>query len=219
MKRSLLQAAFARGIERTFRFTGLALLTCYALILGMGEVGRAVDASSFESTSDRNLWSAQRLRAYQASLGLKVEQPVALMEVASIGLRVPIYSDTRELHLNRGAGLIDGMARPSKGGNLGVAGHRDGFFRVLKDIELGDVVVVRASGWRFEYRVDRIDIVRKQDTSVLRDTADPVVTLVTCYPFYFVGEAPQRFIVRAHLDRTYSERKLAQSKHTEKDGS
>jgi sortase A len=231
MNPSPLQCALSRAIERTLRFAGSALLVSYILIIGFGEAGRAVDASSFEAAAgatsqaasagapDRGLWSAQRFQAYQASLGVNVEQPVALMEVASIGLQVPIYSDTRELHLNRGAGLISGMALPGKGGNLGVAGHRDGFFRVLKNIKVGDAIVVRASGWRFEYLVDRIDIVPKQDLSTLRETADPVVTLVTCFPFYFVGEAPQRFIVRAHLDRTYSERKLAQSQRTGKDES
>jgi sortase A len=218
MIRSIAKALSARAIERIFRFGGIALLATYALTLFAGEAGRVIDMSAFEAASDRSLWSAERLQAYQRALGLDVEPPVALMEVASVGLFVPVYSDTRELHLNRGAGLIPGMAAPGKGGNLGIAGHRDGYFRNLKDIQIGHAIVMRAGGWRFDYRVEHIEIVAKEAVDSLGDTPDPVLTLVTCFPFYFVGQAPQRFVVRARLHGTSSERKLAHSQHR-KEGS
>jgi sortase A len=86
---------------------------------------------------------------------------------------------------------------PGSAGNVGLAGHRDGFFRGLKDIQPGDEIEVEAIGRIDRYRVERTWIVNPEDVSVLDPTGEPSVTLVTCYPFYFVGSAPQRFIVRA----------------------
>lgn len=151
------------------------------------------------------LWSPHRLREYEATLRIPFAPPRAVLQIDSLGILVPVYEDTRERYLNRGAGLIAGMAAPGKGGNLGIAGHRDGWFRALKDLRLGDKIVIRADGHRFVYRVTSIDIVPKSETSLLADTADPTVTLVTCYPFYYVGEAPSRFVARALLENTSSE--------------
>ena len=89
------------------------------------------------------------------------------------------------------------MGTPDTGGNVGIAGHRDGFFRVLKDIKVGDVIEVRTRIKMHRYRVTSIDIVDKTDKRLLADTDEPGVTLVTCYPFYFLGNAPQRYIVAA----------------------
>ena len=82
-------------------------------------------------------------------------------------------------------------------GNIGIAAHRDGFFRVLKDVVTGDTLEIETPQRTMSYRVERQWIVAPEDASVLDPTASPAVTLVTCYPFYFIGAAPQRFIVRA----------------------
>jgi LPXTG-site transpeptidase (sortase) family protein len=97
-------------------------------------------------------------------------------------------------------GLIDGTARLNKGGNTGLSSHRDGYFRVLKDIEKGDAIVVDSPRGEMTYRVRETFVLDKMDDSVLDPTPEPTVTLVTCYPFYFVGHAPKRFIVRAVLE-------------------
>jgi len=102
--------------------------------------------------------------------------------------------------LNRAVGHIDGTAVPGQSGNLGIAGHRDGFFRGLKDVHLGDPIELETLGGSQIFRVADIRIVSPEDVSVLDTTAGPVLTLVTCYPFYFVGDAPQRYIVRALPD-------------------
>jgi LPXTG-site transpeptidase (sortase) family protein len=94
------------------------------------------------------------------------------------------------------------MAYPHEGGNIGISGHRDGYFRVLKDVEVGDSIVLQTLEGEKRFKVDEIHIVDKTDTQLLEDTRDQTVTLVTCYPFYFVGHAPQRFIVTASLDTT-----------------
>ena len=83
------------------------------------------------------------------------------------------------------------------GSNLGIAGHRDGFFRPLKDIALGDVMTLQTTRGTESFKVSSIDIVDPSDVSVLAPTETSTITLVTCYPFYYVGHAPKRFIVKA----------------------
>ena len=112
---------------------------------------------------------------------------------------MPVFEGDDEISLNRGAGLIAGMGLPDQGGNIGIAGHRDGYFRALKDIKVGDLIEIRTRIKMHRYRVTSIDIVDKADNRLLADTELPVVTLVTCYPFYFVGSAPQRYIVAGDL--------------------
>lgn len=109
---------------------------------------------------------------------------------------------TDDVTLNRGVGWIPGTARPLESGNIGIAGHRDGFFRGLKDISVGDVLELESAGSYASYSVDEIEIVEPKDAAVLRPRAKPAITLVTCYPFYFVGSAPNRFIVHAALTQT-----------------
>ncbi len=94
-------------------------------------------------------------------------------------------------------GHIPGTARPGDRGNMALAGHRDSFFRALRHIQVADVIHVRALGRGYEYRVDSTEVVRAEETRVLDPTGDAVLTLVTCYPFEWVGHAPNRFIVRA----------------------
>ena len=99
--------------------------------------------------------------------------------------------------LDVGVGLVPETARPGESGNIGIAGHRDGFFRILKDVRAGDRIQLSTRGAETTYVVEDIWIVQPEDVSVLEPTTAPSITLVTCYPFYFVGSAPQRFIVRA----------------------
>jgi len=117
-------------------------------------------------------------------------------------LEVPVYGDTSDLNLDRGAGHIPGTAQLDQAGNVGIAAHRDGFFRKLKDVELGMDIFIEHGGRTERYKITEISIVTKEESGVLAPTATPSVTLVTCYPFYFVGSAPNRFIVRAELDGT-----------------
>ncbi len=127
---------------------------------------------------------------------MPIDAPVAVLRVPAVKLDVPVYRHANELSLNRGAALIAGMSPPDRGGNTGIAGHRDGFFRVLKDVHAGDLIEIRTHFELHRYRVTAIEIVEESDTHPLADTSFPAVTLVTCYPFYYLGSAPQRFIVR-----------------------
>ena len=104
---------------------------------------------------------------------------------------------TDDFTLNRAVGHIANTARPGSDGNSGIAGHRDGFFRGLKDITPGDAIELETLDGSEVYRVERTWIVDPEDVSVLDPTPARSLTLVTCYPFYFIGSAPRRFIVRA----------------------
>lgn len=150
---------------------------------------------------DFSLWATRRLQAYKETLGLENGVPLGVLRIRQIQLEVPLFDGTDDATLNYAVGRIAGTARPGEPGNIGIAGHRDGFFRGLKDVRVGDAIELRTPQGTDTYVVDRIQIVPPEDVSVLRPTAAPSLTLVTCYPFYFVGSAPQRYIVTASLTR------------------
>jgi sortase A len=165
------------------------------------------------SQVDFSLWSAKRVGAYNDSLVKKGDRPLAVLRIPKIHLEVPVYNDTDDLTLNRGVGRILGTAHVGEGGNLGIAGHRDGFFRGLKDLAPEDQIELVRVGQSDTYVVEKIQIVNPEDVSVLHSTRVPSLTLVTCFPFYYVGSAPQRFIVHASMKASdRSHQKVSQSK-------
>ena len=146
---------------------------------------------------DTSLWNAKRIEEYKATLSHK-DLPEGVLRIPNLKLEVPIYEGTSDVTLNRGAGRITGTAQiDSAAGNIGLAAHRDGFFRPLKDIKVGDTLFLDTVSTSRAYRVTKLDIVDPTNTSVLTPTSMSAITLVTCYPFYFVGSAPKRFIVHA----------------------
>lgn len=151
------------------------------------------------SPVDFRLWSANRIAAYKQSLLEKTDMPLGVLHVPKIHLEVPVFDGTDDLTLNRGVGRIAGTARVGELGNLGIAGHRDGFFRGLKDIQLGDALQLELPGRTDTYVVTQIQVVKPENTNVLDPTPTATLTLVTCYPFYFVGSAPERYIVTASI--------------------
>jgi sortase A len=155
-----------------------------------------------EVPPDYGLWSPQRIQAYQASLAEKTSDPLAILRIKKIGLEVAVLEGTDDLTLNRAVGHIEDTTRPGENGNVGIAGHRDGFFRGLKDIVKGDTLELETLSGTQTYRVSDIWIVQPEDVYVLDPTPEPSITLVACYPFYFVGHAPQRYIVRATRSST-----------------
>jgi sortase A len=150
---------------------------------------------------DFSLWSSERIRQYSSSH--LSTPPLAVLRIDRLGIRVPVFNGTDDLVLNRGAGWIAGTAMPGEIGdnNIGIAGHRDGFFRGLKDIVVGDAVELATPKMVSLFAVDSVEIVKPENVGVLQPRGLPSLTLVTCYPFYFLGSAPQRFIVHAKLKR------------------
>jgi sortase A len=125
------------------------------------------------------------------------DKVLAILRIPGIALEVPVNYGTDEWVLLRGAGLVEGSGMPGSNGNVAIAAHRDTHFRPLKDLALGDRIELVMLDRTLTYVVTDLSVVEPSDVHVLADTGEPVLTLVTCYPFYFVGHAPQRFIVRA----------------------
>lgn len=122
---------------------------------------------------------------------------IGRIEIPNAGVSAMILEGIGYRTLRRGVGHIPGTPLPRWDGNVGLAAHRDSFFRGLKDISKNDIITLKTLHGTFQYRVESTEIVLPQDTHVLEDTDKPTLTLVTCYPFYYVGSAPKRFIVRA----------------------
>jgi sortase A len=127
------------------------------------------------------------------------DAPLGRIEINTIGLTAMILEGTDARTLRRAVGHIPGTPFPGERGNVVITGHRDTFFRPLHNIRKDDQITLTTLNRSYQYRVDSTEIVEPEDTEVLADSDDSVLTLVTCYPFYFVGPAPKRFIVRAHM--------------------
>jgi len=119
------------------------------------------------------------------------------IEIPRIGLSAIILEGTEPATLRRAVGHISGTALPGQPGSLCIAGHRDSFFRPLRRIAAGDDIIVKTATGRVTYRVQSTRIVDPEDVEVLDNTPADAITLVTCYPFRFIGTAPKRFVVRA----------------------
>jgi sortase A len=175
----------------------------YSAVYSHAELHRFWRSQSAKSDStnpnspDFRLWSKQRVTAYQESLKSDAPLPLGILRIPSISLEAPVLQGTDDLTLNRAVGHIEETAAPGSPGNVGIAGHRDGFFRGLKDIQTGDVIELISQNRTDRYLVDEILIVSPEETSVLSDRPKPSLTLVTCFPFYYAGSAPLRYIVHA----------------------
>jgi sortase A len=191
---------------------GIVLIAAYGLIRLHGFLWNYASSEALaltaEGTSEGNtspdfsLWDSKRIEAYKDSLIKKFDPPLAVLRIDRIGIRVAMFEGVDELTLNRGVGHIPGTSLAGKKGNIGIAGHRDGFFRGLKDLVLGDKLQIITSSNTYTYKVDQLLIVDPTDVSVLDPGPTASVTLVTCYPFYFIGHAPQRYIIKASLQES-----------------
>lgn len=207
---------WSRTLEWLLLVGGLLLIGVYVgarihrSVLSRGEVeryknqvlvGKELDAGpeAVGKKPDFSLWSTKRILGYQESLASHFAPALALLRIPKIDLEVPILEGTDDLSLNRAVGHIVGTPRPGENGNVGIAGHRDGFFRGLKDVSAGDTIEIVTPESVNRYVIDEITVVSPTNVSVLAPRAQPSITLVTCYPFYFIGSAPQRYIVRASL--------------------
>lgn len=209
-----------RWIERSLFTIGLSLLAMYCVVRFEGYLSskaalhsfatpessepvatevRSLEAESSLPEIDFGSWGGNRIRAYAESLSSPTGAPIAVVQIPKIHLTVPLLDGTDALTLNRAVGRIAGTAWPGEEGNIGIAGHRDGFFRGLKDINAGDAIELRTRNGTDQYVVDDIQIVTPDNVDVLRPRSTPSLTLVTCYPFYFVGSAPKRYVVTASL--------------------
>jgi sortase A len=124
---------------------------------------------------------------------------IGVIRMPSLSIDAPLVSGISSNALSRGVGHVPGSAYAGGLGNMVLAGHRDTFFRPLRSVEPGMDVIVDSTNGRYLYRVDRSEVVTPDDLKVLDIGQRPELTLITCYPFNFLGSAPKRFIVHAHL--------------------
>jgi len=171
-----------RWASRIFLIAG-----CFAL----GYSGSAiVDGLVYQSVNARQFVAPVKAVAPRTSA-------LARIDIPRLGMSVVVAEGTSTRALTLGAGHIPGTALPGERGNIGIAGHRDTFFRGLRNVHAGDTITLTTREGALRYAVQWTKVVSPSNVAVLRNSSEPVLTLVTCYPFYFIGEAPKRFIVRA----------------------
>ena len=207
-------------LRRILKWSQRALYACAILLLGY--CGFAlVDAWLFQRRESQDLDRLLRDRRAASQVtpqpvsvtSPKVAPPVAgsligRIEIPRLLLSVVVVEGVDKTSLRRAVGHIPGTALPGEAGNVGLAGHRDTFFRPLKDVKIKDEIRISTLKGSFKYEVESLRIVEPENVGVLAPSGENVLTLVTCYPFYFVGPAPQRWIVRA---RQVSSQTLASS--------
>jgi sortase A len=217
-----------RFCELAFITLGVALLAIYAFFRMHGWLFQAYDSWSFDQvlkdheaatsrlpgseqstpnietepeTPNYRDWAPTRVLAHEKSLKRELRGIVGRLLIPAVNLNVMVLEGTDPWTLNRAAGHIEGTALPGRMGNVGISAHRDGYFRNLGHIARGDEISILTPEKTYTYSVESTHIVSPGDTEILAPSARPVLTLVTCFPFYFVGDAPQRFIVKAQLVR------------------
>lgn len=192
-----------RGI---LKWTSRSLLACAILLLGY--CGLALwDAWAFQSRANQELDRQLMTRrvAIQGPRQSGTSAPplaapdglIGRLEIPRLLLSVAVVEGVGQTELRRAVGHIPGTALPGEGGNVGLAGHRDTFFRPLKNLRLKDEIRISTIHGDFKYEVESLEIVSPDNVGVLARSRENVLTMVTCYPFYFVGPAPKRWIVRA----------------------
>ena len=160
----------------------------------LGERRARAELAFASPAPDTREWSETRRAEWEASRSTPAGTPFGLLSIPSLGLSVVVFEGTDALSLNRGVGRIEGTQITS---NLGIAGHRDGFFRSLRNATKGDRITLETQGSTYAYEIRSLSIVSPEDVQVLDPTPGPTLTLVTCHPFFVLGHAPQRFVVHA----------------------
>lgn len=152
---------------------------------------------TFQARSVRELEKLSAMHRAQPATMLAEGALLGQIRIPRVGVEAVILEGTSDTTLQRAVGHIPGTALPGQGGNVALAGHRDTFFRPLRRIVIGDEALVTTPTRSSVYRIEETRILDPGDVEVLRPTGGDTLTLITCYPFYFVGSAPKRFLVRA----------------------
>ena len=199
--KSVLMKIFIRtaSLKQIAGPTERILFACAVLLLGYcGYV--VMDAWKFQHRQmqglDRAL-SSSPASASPAAAAIGPDGLIGRIEIQRLGVSVVVVEGTGETVLRRAVGHILGTPLPGQPGNIGIAAHRDTFFRPLRNIRRDDIILLTTLGGEYRYRVVSTKVVKPSNIAVLDSDATEILTLVTCYPFYFVGSAPDRFIVRA----------------------
>lgn len=201
MKLTTERGVVATRSQRLLRWSQRLLFITGALALSY--VGFTVlDARLFQVSAKRSLETQIQVEKepheIHDRLAIKPGDVLGRLDIPRLGMSIAVLQGTNSRMLRRGAGHIETTPLPGEPGNSGIAGHRDTFFRGLKDIRKDDQIQFQTATGLFRYEVDWARVVEPNDITALEPSREDTLTLVTCYPFYFVGPAPKRFVVRAH---------------------
>ena len=185
---------FLRWTQGLFLIVGILALSYVAFTLLHARFYQEVA----NNTLDRQMRSEVQHNAGLPRAAVKEGDVLGRIEIPRLGMSVAILEGTTSRTLRLGAGHIEGTALPGEPGNIGIAGHRDTYFRELKDIHASDEIRIQTATGLTRYEVDWIQITAPSDTAILAPSTKPAITLVTCYPFHFIGAAPERYVVHAH---------------------
>jgi sortase A len=186
-----------RWLERALLIVGFGLAGYCGVLWAEAQYFQSLPVPVFaELPGDAG--QAARRRAAAPDSAINRGSWLARLEAPSIGLSATVLEGSDDRTLSRAAGHIETTALPaSPTGNVGIAGHRDTTFRPLRRVKIGDRMILKTTSGSFEYRVTDTTVVAPDAIHVLGPTPVPTLTLVTCYPFTFIGHAPKRFIVTA----------------------
>lgn len=184
---------FLRWMQRFFLVTGMLAVSYVGLTLLRAKLYQ----ENADDALNMQIEAQQQHRAMPPQAAAKEGDVLGRIEIPRLGMTVAILEGTTQQTLRLGIGHIDGTALPGEAGNIGLAGHRDTYFRALKDIRIKDEIQIETASGLSRYEVESVQIVAPSDTGVLAPSAESTITLVTCYPFHFIGAAPERYIVRA----------------------
>jgi len=173
---------------------GVACLTFWATVSVLGRLANVRNRARLEDLIRARAVTPAVPRAHgRAAAG----ELLGRVDLARVGISTVVLEGTDERELEQAAGHIPGTALPGEDGTVGIAAHRDTYFRALRDVAPGDLVTLTTPDQVRSYRVATVQVVDPTDTDALADGAANRLTLVTCYPFNFVGSAPLRFVVTA----------------------
>ncbi len=187
-----------RWSRNVFLIVGVLILGYCGYVLLDAKVYQANETRHFQQQiKDFKPVTPSMDRVQEASFHPSTGKTLGEIELTRIGVTAMILEGTDDRTLRRAVGHIPGTPLPGQPGNVAIAGHRDTFFRALRNVRQDDEITLMTLEGSYRYRVDSISVVGPEDTRVLDNSGGDILTLVTCYPFYFVGPAPRRFIVRA----------------------
>ena len=181
-------------MERLFVVGGAAALAWCVFVVSDAYIVQRQARRTIESMA---LMKTPRPRSSSAPSSVARGTPLAELSIPRVGLRAAVLHGSDAHTLRLGLGHIESTPLPGESGNVAIAGHRDSFFRPLRNIQVGDDILLDTPQQRVHYRVSSFRVVNSYEVSVISPTRDPMLTLVTCYPFWFIGQAPDRFVVRA----------------------
>lgn len=188
----------ARPPPRRALLWGLTGVLFVVALVTLGRVAYVtLDAAAYQRSARARLGASPAV-AVGATPARPVEGDlVGELRLPRLGLRAIVVHGESERILTRAVGHLAGTAWPGQAGNVVLAGHRDTFFRPLRHVQVGDTLSLVTPGGTFTYAVESTAVVRPADIGALAPTDTPTLTLITCFPFTYIGPAPSRFVVRA----------------------